>query len=229
MRTHIYLPFAALLLLGFGCGGSDKETVGDVAAGDEINEEVTERSEEVEEVEEVELKSGDYDLDVSASSMLWIGTKVTGEHTGTIEVESGSMRVEDGIITEGSIVIDMTSIDCCEEPEGPVPTLVEHLNSEDFFSTEEFPAAEFVISKLETGEVNEGLDGTLTIKGIENEIEFPVTFEEVDDGYHLTGTATLDRSLWDIRYGSSSFFSDLGDSVIHDDFTLEFDVTFVTQ
>jgi len=39
------------------------------------------------------------------------------------------------------------------------------------------------------------------------------------------GTAKLDRTKWDIRYGSGKFFQGLGDKMIYDDFEVTFDIT----
>ena len=70
------------------------------------------------------------------------------------------------------------------------------------------------------------MTGTMLIKGIENEISFPVQFTKTDDGVRVKGTMTLDRTLWDVRFGSDKFFDNLGDGLIEDEFTLTFDMLF---
>jgi len=213
-----YLPLAALLLFGFGCSAS-------TPAEEEADSSETEES-QMEEIVSAELADGSYELIADDSTFFWTGTKIGGEHTGTIEAESGSFSLEEGEV-EGSIMINMATITCCEAPEDEIPSLVDHLESDDFFSTDNFPTAEFTLAGLEMQEDGTyEVSGTLTIKDIENDVTFSGTFEEDGDGYRLVAEAELDRAKWDIRYGSESFFDDLGDSVIHDEFTLVMDVLF---
>ncbi len=219
MRNVILIPLAAFIIVGAGCRDSEELPV-----NDSLIEETEEETKAI-----LEIEDDAYVIDAETSSMLWTGAKVTGEHTGTIEIKSGAMTVEDGAMTEGSVVIDMTTIDCCEEPEGSLPSLVTHLHSDDFFSTEDHPTAEFIMTEFKKGDAAYEVKGTLTIKGIENEIEFQANVEAVDEEYRLTASVELDRTLWDIRYESASFFSNLGDSVIDDEFTLEFDVMLVAE
>jgi polyisoprenoid-binding protein YceI len=40
----------------------------------------------------------------------------------------------------------------------------------------------------------------------------------------IAGTATINRSTWNVKYGSEIFFKDLGDKVINDNFNLEFKI-----
>src|SRR5690606_35721546 len=106
--------------------------------------------------------------------------------------------------------------------------LVNHLKSDDFFGVEKYPTAKFEITKV----VSQGNDqylvtGNLTIKATTKEIEFPATIKAEGEALTASAQITVDRSEYDIRYGSSSFFDNLGDKVIYDDFNL--DVTLVAQ
>jgi len=168
--------------------------------------------------------AGNFAVDNSKSTVTWIGRKFTGEHTGTIKIQSGSLDVRHKAITGGNITIDMNSItDEDLKDAGMNSKLIGHLKSDDFFAVARFP-----VSKLELTDVkklagnNVEFSGNLTIKGITN----PVTFKAntVIEGKILTavGDMVINRAKFDVRYGSGSFFGGLGDKIIYDDFTLSF-------
>ena len=166
----------------------------------------------------------------TATSVAWNAQKRVGaSHNGTVEINEAALLVEKGEIVGGTIVVDMNTIvnlDLTDEK--PNTMLVNHLKSEDFFSVETYPTATFAISsvtKIEGGMYD--VTGDMTIKGIENEITFTATIEQDESGLQVNGTAVLDRTLWDVRYGSDKFFDNLGDGLIEDAFTLTFDMLFV--
>ena len=101
--------------------------------------------------------------------------------------------------------------------------LVGHLNSADFFNIEEFPTAKMEITsvkKQKSENSNYEITGDLTIKGIKNSIVFPSKVEIDGDIVSATAKIVFDRSKYDVRYGSGSFFDDLGDKIIYDDIEL---------
>ena len=163
--------------------------------------------------------AGNQKVDPSKSSVKWLGKKVTGEHDGTINVKEGNLVVENGKITGGKVVIDMQSIVNLDLTDpGYNAKLVGHLKSDDFFSVATFPTAELVITKVE----GNNFSGNLTIKGITNPTSFTATASKDGNSTQYKGTITIDRSKYNVKYGSKSFFDNLGDKVIYDDFTLDF-------
>ena len=165
-----------------------------------------------------------YTVNSEKSSVVWTGKKVTGKHTGNISVKSGQLVAQDGNLKSAVVTMDMTSITCTDlEDEGYNQKLIGHLSSDDFFSIESHPEASFETTSLK-GEGSEyTVTGKLTIKGMTSEISFPVTTEMTPDGtLSVTGTATFDRTIWKIQYGSGKFFDSLGDKMIYDDVTLAF-------
>ncbi|MCB2196156.1 MAG: YceI family protein [Bacteroidetes bacterium] len=163
--------------------------------------------------------------DVSKSEIKWTGKKVSGEHWGYIDLKSGSFVIEDGKITSGTFTIDMTTI-VCEDLESPEwnQKLVGHLKSDDFFSVDKFKTATLKIK--ESSEFKNGVaevKGDLTIKGITN----PISFKAKKESGNYLATITVDRTKYDVKYGSGKFFDNLGDNMIDDDFTL--DVKLVTK
>jgi polyisoprenoid-binding protein YceI len=164
-------------------------------------------------------------VDASKSSVKWLAKKVTGEHSGTIGMKEGNLVVEKGKITGGKIVIDMNSIANTDLADATWNAkLIGHLKSDDFFGVASFPTSEFVITKVESNGTSHVISGNLTIKGITNPASFTAT--SVRDGKNTiySGTMTVDRTKYNIRYGSKSFFDDLGDKAIYDEFTLNFNL-----
>ena len=165
--------------------------------------------------------SGSYTMNIGNSSFSWLGKKVTGEHSGSISLKDGMFSIENGMLDSGKAVIDLTSIIVEDIEDADMNAkLAGHLNSEDFFNTAEFPTATLEI----TGADKEKATGTLAIKGITNRVEFPYTISAGTGEVKLSGTIVIDRTMYDIKYGSGKFFDDLGDKTIYDEFELSFSV-----
>jgi polyisoprenoid-binding protein YceI len=172
------------------------------------------------------VQAGEFAVDNTNSLVKWNAKKVTGEHFGKISVKSGNLEVRGNEIKGGSVEIDMNTIVDEDIKNADMGVkLVGHLKSDDFFSVGKFPVSKIELtgSRKLTGNEFE-FTGNLTIKGITN----PVTFKaaSVVDGKLLktNGTLVVNRAKYDIRYGSGSFFQGLGDKMIYDDFTLEFNL-----
>lgn len=169
--------------------------------------------------------AGSQKVDVAKSSVKWLGKKVTGEHSGTIAVKEGNLVVENGEITGGKVVIDMQSIvDTDLTDAGYNAKLVGHLKSDDFFGVATFPTSELSITKVESNGNSYTFSGNLTIKGITNPASFTATSSKDGNSSVYKGTLTIDRSKYNVRYGSKSFFDNLGDKVIYDEFSLDFNL-----
>lgn len=166
--------------------------------------------------------SGSKSIDAEKSTIDWKGEKVTGQHTGTIALKSGSLEMKDNKLTGGSFVIDMTSIENTDLEGEYKGKLEGHLKSDDFFGVTTFPEASLVITKVkETKKANVyEVTGNLTIKGITHPITFTATLIDSNGTVVANTNIIVDRSKYDVRYGSGSFFDNLGDKTIYDDFTL---------
>ena len=171
----------------------------------------------------------DAKVDVTASKVEWIGKKVTGQHNGTINLTGGRLEMDDnGNLTGGLFTVDMTTIACSDLSGGAQGKLEGHLKSDDFFGVEKYPTSTFVITKaVPQGPGKYKVVGNVTIKGTTEEIQFPVSVETKDGKTTATADITIDRSKFDIRYGSGSFFDNLGDKTIYDNFDLS--VSIVTK
>lgn len=183
---------------------------------------------EAEEVAEVTAAAKKYTVDLDSSSIAWTGFKPTGSHNGTISIENGVLSTEDGKISGGSFLINMGSIEVLDIPaedEGN-GKLKGHLTSPDFFDVEKYPSAAFEITGLEEVEGKMMLSGNLTLKEMKNNVTFPVSVTHEGDAMTLTSeTFTIDRTKWNVQYGSKSIFDNLGDKFINDDIELTIKVT----
>jgi len=156
--------------------------------------------------------------DKEKSQLQWLGEKVTGQHTGTVKLKSGWINMKENKIVSGEFNIDMTTIEESDDNakfEG-------HMRSDDFFAVEKYPEAKLVITEstpFEKGTAT--VKGNLTIKSFTNPVEFKTAIQKKDDGVWFFSNITIDRTKYDIRYGSGSFFEDLGDKTIYDDFKLK--------
>jgi polyisoprenoid-binding protein YceI len=167
-----------------------------------------------------------YKVDAAKSVVKWHAKKVTGEHFGTIGLASGALNVDGTKIIGGTFEIDMTSIKCTDLTDaGYNAKLITHLKSDDFFSVEKNPKATFVITKVDGKGANVNITGDLTIKGIKNSVTFPATVTADAKGVTANAKIVLDRSKWDIRYGSKTFFPNIGDKMINDDFEIDLALT----
>lgn len=163
-----------------------------------------------------------YKVKTSESVVSWKAEKVTGAHEGTVALKNGNLDFTDGVLTGGSFDIDMTTL-ITTDLEGEWKAKLEgHLNSPDFFNTAQFPTANFAITRV----VPKGtpgdykVTGNLTIKGITKEIKFYTNAVEEGSVVKANAAITIDRTEFDIRYGSGSFFDNLGDKTIYDEFFL---------
>jgi polyisoprenoid-binding protein YceI len=161
-------------------------------------------------------------VDTAASSIAWTGYKVTGQHAGVVKVKSGSIAMDHGTLVGGTFEIDMTSMTCTDLQGEMAGKLVGHLSSPDFFGTEKYPSAKFEITRAIATDTkgNYKVIGKLTIKETTKEVKFNANVSADGGKTIATGKIVVDRSDFDIRYGSGSFFDGLGDKTIYDDFDL---------
>jgi polyisoprenoid-binding protein YceI len=163
----------------------------------------------------VEMKK----INVEKSSINWVGEIITGSHTGTINFSEGYVEMTDGKLSGGKFVVDMTTINVTDLEAGNGKEKLEgHLNSDDFFGVKNHPTATFTIkTAAEKSPGVYGVSGDLTIKGKTN----PIAFDLKMNGSMASTKLVIDRTKYDIRYGSGSFFDNLGDKTIYDEFTLD--------
>ena len=157
------------------------------------------------------------------SEVTWKGYKVTGSHTGKITIKSGNLIFDNDVLIGGNFVIDMTTI-IVTDLEGEYKGKLEgHLKSDDFFGVTKFPSASLIFTNVEsTGKNSYKVTGDITIKEKTESISFDLSVY----GNKANASLKIDRSKFDIRYGSTSFFDGLKDKAIYDEFDLVVDLEF---
>ena len=165
----------------------------------------------------VSLPDGHYTVDVEASSVEWAGRNPNTRHIGTVDVARGVIDIRDSTIT-GTVEIDMNTIHNINlEGDELQPVLEAHLRSDDFFFTKMFPSAVFTVKeavRIEPGWVtapNYHVKGELSLRGVAADIEFNATVAVVEDGaLAMEAHFDIDRTRWNVIYGSTRFFEHLG-------------------
>lgn len=161
-------------------------------------------------------------VDIEQSTITWKGYKVTGQHEGTIELKEGTLLFEGNKLKGGNFIVDMTSLTTTDLEGEWKGKLEGHLKSEDFFGVTNHPIASLNITDVQNNGGHYMVTGDLTIKDITN----PVTFDMIVDENSAKASLKIDRSKFDIRYGSPSFFNNLKDKAIYDEFELNVSLAF---
>ena len=160
-------------------------------------------------------------VNVSASKVSWRGYKVTGQHYGAIALKNGSLQFQDGKLTGGQFTVDMPTIQVQDMSGEYGQKLEGHLKSDDFFGVAAFPTSTLTFKKVTfKGDNLYDITAEMTIKGKTNQVQFQA--KVLQAGNQILGEASLkiDRSKYDVRYGSPTFFGDMGDKAIYDEFDL---------
>ncbi len=165
-----------------------------------------------------------YVADPSSTVIKWHGEKIIGSsHNGTTDLREGWITSDGKSVTGGEFVVDMNSMKNDDiKDAGSRARLEGHLKSADFFGVEKYPLSKLVLngsSQFTSGKAT--VKGNLTIKEATHPIEFTVQESRSGDVITYTATITFDRSLYDIRFGSGKFFSNLGDNAIRDEIKLD--------
>lgn len=166
------------------------------------------------------------DIDPAKSSVRWLGKKVAGQHNGTVAVQSGQVELNGDQLKGGQVTIDMRSIKNEDLKDAEYNAkLVGHLKSDDFFAVEKNPTSTFKITAVKPlknrKDATHEITGDLTIRGTTHPITFPAKVEVKKGEVSAQGKLTVDRTKYNVRYGSGKFFENLGDKMINDTFELE--------
>ncbi|PDS25500.1 YceI family protein [Flavobacterium branchiophilum] len=157
-------------------------------------------------------------VNVAKSTINWVGKKVTGQHSGTINFKDASLTFKNKKLTAGSFVVDMNSLNATDVTGEYQTKLNGHLKNDDFFGTDQFPTSTLVFKKIAAKAKGVyTVTGDLTIKGVTNAI----TFDLATSAKGASTTLKIDRTKFGIKYGSGSFFDSLGDKAIDNEFELK--------
>ena len=181
--------------------------------------EKTEQIQDLNNLKSDNAKQRTYNIDLENSSVKWTGKKITKSHSGSIDINSGTILMQGKKVISAEIKIDMNSIQNTSiNNQNSRYNLTSHLKNEDFFNVDSFPIS--IIKINNATELNDStyiFNSDLTIKGITNPVEFTGNIFSLDGKYLANIDLTFDRTLWNIRYGSGKFFDNLGDRIILDE------------
>lgn len=176
----------------------------------------------------------EYAVNTEESTAKWLAKKVTGEHYGTVNFSTGKLLFDHGTFAGGEFEINMESLKVTDvTDENSNQKLTGHLKSDDFFSTEKHKAATFKITSIKNNNAEDkssyDIVGDMTIKGITKSIEFPAKVYVLKDGVSAYAKIEVNRTDFDIKYRSGSFFDDLGNKMIEDKFQLDIRIVAAMQ
>lgn len=173
-------------------------------------------------------------IDTDNSKIEWKGAKPAGEHFGTVMLKEGKFSTKGEELESGNIVLNMNSITVNDLEGDDKASLEAHLKGtaegkeDHFFNVAEHPEAQFEITNVMEKDGKTWLSGNLTMKGTTKNVEIPVTYSMKEDGkkFILTSeTFTIDRTNWNVNYGSKSVFDDLKNKYVND----EIEITFMVE
>ena len=173
-----------------------------------------------------ENKAGQkWNINISESKIEWIGTKVSGYHTGTVPLKSGEIYVKNNEVSGGKFVMDIAHL-TVSGPKGSDTSannkLLGHLKSADFFDVATHPEGTFELTGVKPykgdaikdtndvrqEEINEYkvtdpthlVSGNLTLKGVTKNIEFPARITVSGDTAEAIAKFNINRKDWEIVY-----------------------------
>ena len=160
-------------------------------------------------------------VSLEESSVKWTGVQLSGKsHYGTLSFKSADLTFKNEKLVGGEFVVDMTSLSVDDLTGRGKTSLEGHLKANDFFSVSDFNYSELKLNAVKMVSENEYIaTGDLTIKGRTHKAE--VSFRKQEGSKNMKAKLVFDRSKYDVRYGSGSFFENLGDKLILDDIELE--------
>ncbi len=231
MKTIKTLLFSIPLFYFVSCSGPQTEN----------KVEATEPAAEVPATEatSADAASGNFVVQNDQSTIKWMGSnKFTPKrHEGTINLTDGSFTITTNQISGGSFTADMNSIHSAgdEYTDGlaKVGNLIGHLKSAEFFEVEKYPTSSFTITSVKPLEGNpeytHEVTGNMTIKGITKSITFPAKVEITGGDLKASSVFTIDRSQWEVKYASETFFPNLGDKLIRNEVELTLNLVAKSQ
>jgi len=168
------------------------------------------------------METKKFNIVSTQSNIDWVGRKVTGAHNGSIGIKEGSLLFDNDHLIGGRFVADTTSIKILDITDPATnEQFAGHLASDDFFSSAQYPEAVLNITSVNGAHI----EGDLTIKNITHPIGFDAQINLSGDVVTASGTIIIDRTLYGMKFRSGSFFKDLGDILIYNDFELQVNIT----
>lgn len=147
----------------------------------------------------------------SSSLVTFVGSKPTGEHSGTFSLIEGNLLVNNDAISGGKFVININSLNITDIKDDPKSKadLEGHLKAGDFFDAAKWPSAQFEITSIEPYVADSSskmkdatnlVKGNLTLKDSTKNIAFPAKLLVTGNTLSASADFNIDRSQWGINY-----------------------------
>lgn len=147
-----------------------------------------------------------------ASQVNFVGSKVTGSHTGGFKTFTGHFTIKDGapVGNDHKVTIDMSSTFSDAEK------LTGHLKSPDFFDVEKFPQSNFDVTEIKkNSDTSYTVSGNFTLHGQTKNISFPATVSQGTDSVKIDAKFDINRKDFGIVYAGKA------DDLIRDEVVIE--------
>jgi polyisoprenoid-binding protein YceI/rhodanese-related sulfurtransferase len=175
------------------------------------------------------------EIDLEESKVEWVGRNLLNKHYGQIAIKTGRLHFVRGELESGDFTLDMRAIVCHDLTGDPLhDVLIAHLRSDDFFDVELYPEARFAITSTEpipratTGAPNLKVHGELTLKDVARTVDFFATAGFTPEGKAAAqASLAIDRTFWEVLYGSGKYFRNLGGHLVND--MIELQLRIVTR
>ncbi|HMO65084.1 MAG TPA: YceI family protein, partial [Verrucomicrobiota bacterium] len=159
-----------------------------------------------------------------ASRVLWTGRNLLNKHTGAVPLTAGKLTFQQGWLAGGEFTLDLRGLTCTDIADPALNrVLLDHLHGDDFFDTGRFPVTWFIVRRAEPvpggtpGAPNVRVTGDLTLKAVTQSITFPAVAGRTPDGRAaVQAVLAIDRTRWQVRYGSGKLFHRLGRHLVND-------------
>lgn len=152
-----------------------------------------------------------YDF-AESSTVNFIGSKVTGSHSGGFKKVTGHFTVKEGALVgnDHKVVIDINSL------WSDADKLTGHLKSADFFDAEQFPESTFEATSLtRKSDTSYEVSGNFTLHGVTKNITFPATVTESGESVKIASRFDINRKDFGIVYAGKT------DDLIRDEVVIE--------
>jgi len=157
--------------------------------------------------------------DPAASTIDFVGSKLTGDHTGSFKAFTGEATVEGTTPKSVRFTIETGSVTSDDEK------LTGHLKSPDFFDVEKYPKAEFastaIVAKTAAGGATHEVTGDLDLHGEKKSITFPAALTVDERSAKGTAEFKINRKDFKIVYPG------MPDDLIKDEVLLKISLSFV--
>ena len=192
LMKKLILPVIAIAAMFASCGGKgEKAETSDAAAVETIQTDATVTYETIKE----------------GSSMSWKASHLGGvqERFGKIFFNKASLSVTDGVLSNATVSVDMSSVRVESFPEGAeeIGKLTGHLLSQDLFNVEVYPNSTFELTAIEAieGEFNSKVTGNLTMLDSTKSITFKANVTLNEDAVAIVSeNFSVDRTNWCLSY-----------------------------